>query len=496
MKIIFNILLLFFCNLLIAQNRHGNNWVSGVPFSYTINFNNNIAKVSVLDTLNYSSFGHAHSAISDSSGLFLFACNGASMHDSSNVLIKNGDSLIDNSFFTYYSGSPVNNQTSIILPIDERYYYVFTCSITDNVWNIIGQFNVLYMHKVDMQANGGHGEVIEKKVILTKDSILYSRTGITACRHANGKDWWLVKQGSDTNIIYNFFIGKDTFAGPFANGFKEPHYSTYDRSGQIMFNEQGTKVINVNERPNQVFIADFNRCTGQYSNPKVFNIPALLIDSALSDTMLERLPRGACFSPNGKYAYIIMRSKIFQFEFDEPDSFLAWHLVASIDTTWAYFQQYNTAYLGLDGRIYIGYWNGFGTAWSYITNPEIKGSGCNFCKQCLQFPKNGVSNPPNMPNYNLGASPDSCWPLSIPITVKKENEFLVYPNPTSNNFTIQIESNFYLNKIIEIHNAQGILMQTISLKKGIKNIAVDASSWAKGFYFVRVDGVSRKIIIN
>jgi DNA-binding beta-propeller fold protein YncE len=496
MKIILNILLLFFCNLLIAQNRHGNNWISGAPRTYKINFANNFANVQIYDTTNFCDITDGHSVISDSLGKLILVCNSGDLFDSNHVLIKNGDTLICENHYNFYSGAPVNMQTSIILPIDERYYYVFTCSITDNVWNIIGQFNILYMHKVDMQANGGHGEVIEKKVILTKDSILYSRTGITACRHANGKDWWLVKQGSDTNIIYNFFIGKDTFAGPFANGFKEPHYSTYDRSGQIMFNEQGTKVINVNERPNQVFIADFNRCTGQYSNPKVFNIPALLIDSALSDTMLERLPRGACFSPNGKYAYIILRSKIFQFEFDEPDSFLAWHLVSSIDTTWAYFQQYNTAYLGLDGRIYIGYWNGFGTAWSYITNPDIKGSGCNFCKQCLQFPKNGISNPPNMPNYNLGASADSCWPLSIPIIEKKEIEFLVYPNPTFNNFNIHIESNINFNFNIEIYNAQGILVQAITQKKGIINIAVDASGWPRGVYVVRIGGLSKKVIID
>jgi len=104
------------------------------------------------------------------------------------------------------------------------------------------------MHKVDMKANNDSGKVVEKKIIIS-DTNLFARVGMTACRHANGKDWWLVKQGADSNIIYTFFIGKDSIAGPFAQGFTTPKYNNYDRSGQLVFNQEATKIANVQEQP-------------------------------------------------------------------------------------------------------------------------------------------------------------------------------------------------------------------------------------------------------
>ena len=46
-----------------------------------------------------------------------------------------------------------------------------------------------------MKANNDSGKVIVKKKTVTK-KVYYSRVGMSACRHANGKDWWLVKQAN------------------------------------------------------------------------------------------------------------------------------------------------------------------------------------------------------------------------------------------------------------------------------------------------------------
>ena len=309
------------------------------------------------------------------------------------------------------------------------------------------------------------------------------------------KAWWLVKQGALANDIFTYYISKDSIAEPSKISFSEPKYTSFDRSGQMCFNSQATKIANVQEQPNQVFVADFNRCDAQITNPKVCNIPALLIDSAGSLTQLETLPRGLCFSQNGQYLYIIMRSKVFQLDLLEPDSALAWYLVSSLDTSYANFNQYYTAQLGPDNKIYIGKWGGLDNAWNIIANPDIKGVGCNWCNRCLRFPNGGaVTTPPNTINYNLGASPTLCYPLDTGnIKIDSMQLYASYQN-SSNQLTISIAKN--IEKKLDVFSAQGALVFSQVINVGAVKINIDASSWAKGVYVVRVGGQSKKVIIN
>ena len=484
----------------IAQNKYGNIWVTGAGKPYKISFSPTFS-IDYFDST-FSGYCFANGAtISDTSGNLLLCTNGFNIFNYKKNVIPNGDSICSSNYNIYYNNCNVSFQSSIFLPFDSNIIYEINPAVSDTEWvNWFipfkgARFDILYAHKIDMNANNGDGAVIQKKITILQGPKL-SKSGMTACRHANGVDWWLVKQGSDSNILYSFLVQKDTILGPFIQKFTEPHYTVYDRSGQSKFSQDGTRFANNNEQPNKVFVANFDRCHGTFSNPKVFNIPELQNDTASADTTKDRLPRGLEFSPNGKYLYVIMATKIFQLEIDEPDSSLAWVWVADKDTP-VVFSQYSSSDLGPDGKLYIGYWSGVAEDnWSTIDNPNNKGIACNFCKKCITFPWFNTKSPPNMPNYNLGASADSCWPLSIPIIEKKENEFLVYPNPTFNNFNMHIESNINFNFNIEIYNAQGILVQTITQKKGIINIAVDASGWPRGVYFVRVGGQSKKVIIN
>ena len=50
---------------------------------------------------------------------------------------------------------------------------------------------------VDMSANNGHGRVISKNVPILRDTSLgmYAK----ACRHANGRDWWVIRLSKNLN---------------------------------------------------------------------------------------------------------------------------------------------------------------------------------------------------------------------------------------------------------------------------------------------------------
>jgi hypothetical protein len=91
-----------------------------------------------------------------------------------------------------------------------------------------------------------------------------------------------------------------------------------------------------------------------------------------------------------------------------------------------------------------------------------------------------------MPDYTLGASGQVCWPLQS-VSVREESEaWEIYPNPASTIFYIK--------------NAQG-------KKKALYNMIgtklfstykdeIDIKKYAKGIYFIRCEGVSKKVIIE
>jgi hypothetical protein len=47
----------------------------------------------------------------------------------------------------------------------------------------------LHCNTIDMLQNNGLGKVIDKRKIIIEDSLSWG--GITGCKHANGRDWWI-----------------------------------------------------------------------------------------------------------------------------------------------------------------------------------------------------------------------------------------------------------------------------------------------------------------
>jgi Secretion system C-terminal sorting domain len=474
-------------NSAFAQSKYYNNWVTGGTFNHIINFDSAQARTFILDTNLALGFRGSHSCINDSLGNLLLMCNGAKLYNKYKLLVENGDTLINKNHYDYFgNGNIYQAQGSVlILPFDSGVFGIFTPTVSDSLWSNTSMYDILYMHKVDMKSNYDSGFILNKKIIISEVA-KFARVGMTACRHANGKDWWLAKQGAGlgTNDIYTFYVCKDSVSAPNKQSFTEPHYNNFDRSGQMAFNQQGTKIANCQEQPNQLFVADFDRCYGIISNPKVYNIPALLIDSSFSTTQLETLPSGVCFSPNGRFAYVVMRSKIFQLDLQEADSALAWYLVASLDTTASVFINYYTAQLGPDNRIYIGKFGGFNNAWNYIENPDQKGAACGWCQRCLRFPKIGATSPPNCINFNLGAINPPCAPLLNSSVVKGANNFSIYPNPVQE--VLHIKSRVHISAIISISNALGKVVYQKKINFSNNSASINIATLAGGVYSINL----------
>ena len=412
----------------VAQNLRAKRWIFGEARASQMIFNDTtkpILRIIYPYPPNVHYYGKGHSNICDSvTGNLQFSTSGMVLYDSAGNIMDNGDNLVDNEIYSQNAPASYYTQGSLILPKGiNGLYYVFVSTISDSTYNYnytnpYGDFRFPYDRLeysiVDMNQNNGLGKVTVKRQKLLQGVAIH-KTMMQACRHSNGVDWWLLKQGEyDTNRIYRFLVKADTIEGPWMQDFAEPNYRSEDLTGQYAFNNDGTKFASVHGAPkmNKLFLADFDRCTGELKNPQLINIPIDSTSYAPADNVgnLDSIKTGVCFSPNGQFIYISKWFNIYQYEYQEPDSMQAWYRVQhGFDTTLQEFQRYGHLYNGMDKRMYIGYQNGQAYEGSVINKPDIKGVGCEFCRKCVRLTDTiglgngwGYTSPPNMPDYTLG----------------------------------------------------------------------------------------------
>lgn len=511
-KLILILVVLLWNSAINAQNRMGDSWILGGWRGIEAKFNNlnapilNIKYDTLFPTFPYYFIG-GHSNICDkSTGSILLSCNGMQLFDSLGSIISNGDSLQPIEIYLKDAHHTVSlTQNSIILPKDEQnQYYMITSTVSDTTYNKFwtgasgipkAPYDMILCHTIDMSANNGQGAVIEKNKILLKDKEIY-KVGMQACRHANGRDWWLLKQGGyDKNEIIRFLVTKDSIYGPYIQTLATPMHNYRDLSGQLAFSKDGKKFASVMAISNKVFLADFDRCTGELSNPMTFNIPidSTTIPNALPQYIMDSLSNGICFSPNGNFLYITRRYNIYQLEYAISDSSLAWsHIKQGPDTTYQKFQGYNALARGIDGKIYIGHVGGTAKQLSVIDYPDLKGLACGFCRKCFRLDTSaffGITAPPNMPDFNLAEDTNApCWwPVSLPNSPMGREEMLeVYPNPTSTLF--YINTAYKGNR--ELYNSIGQLLLST------KGNEIDVSNLSSGIYYIRCGNSVKKVMVE
>ena len=86
--------------------------------------------------------------------------------------------------------------------------------------------------------------------------------------------------------------------------------------------------------------------------------------------------------------------------------------------------------------------------------------------------------------------------INIPLGVKEDNGFArVYPNPTSGNLNVEIQSttNFETNVIAYDLVGKKIYDQKTSIEKGLNTLQIDFSNFASGVYVLQFSDVKGKI---
>ena len=212
-------------------------------------------------------FDATNTSFCDSNGNLLFYSNGIYIANAFNEMVQNSDSL--NAGWLQYEWDPTIQLDGYRLPqgilalqsvINPSQYYIlynFIDSVPGSNGNNIYCARV-YSALLDMNANNGHGTVLNKNQTIIQGNI---GDELTATRHGNGRDWWILAQKRNTNCYYKLLLDS---TGVLLIPELNCGGSITDSNGigACSFSPDGSKYVYFSGITG-INIFDFDRCTGE-----------------------------------------------------------------------------------------------------------------------------------------------------------------------------------------------------------------------------------------
>lgn len=320
----------------------------------------------------------------------------ADKHDN---IIENGDDLNPDTSVD----QKIGYQKIISLPFYEKpgeYFFIHkeTKWLLDSEGTTMDGFwtqNVkTYYSIVDMNLNNGLGKVTEKNVEIINDTLNFGL--VTAVKHANGRDWWMLLPEYWSNNYYRYLItpnGIDTLA----QQVTETDEGLLPALGQAVFSPDGSKYIVTGSSgidPDSVYldIYDFDRCEGLLSNRRRKDFPEFSFGKPVA------------VSPNSRYLYFYVNQTYYQYDLQADDILASEVIIGEYDGfelpinigSYPFLSQ-----IGLDGKIYYST-----TSTTFVMHvihdPDFPAESSRFEQHGIILPRLNNGTIANHPNYRLG----------------------------------------------------------------------------------------------
>ena len=427
-------------------------------------------------------------------GELMFYSNGCLFLDNNNQELINGDSLnssdIDYGVFCpEYGYSGYQNMICIPDSNEDSIYHVFYLSTTYNTIPdpvVFVQYDRFNYARIKISSPDAQGVVLIKNFPVFIDTAMIG-TPVTATKHANGSDWWIITPNRWTNSFNIVYLGSEgpVFTGRQYIGDTTHHYA---EAGQGKFSPDG-QIFAWFHPLNGLFMYDFDRESGTLSNFRK-------IDTSVSNDII-----GGCeFSPSGRFLYFNNITQLYQVDLADVDLQASLTLIAEYD---GFADPLATRFYAMertpDDRIFLNVTNG--SQWLHIIQePNKKGLDCRFEQHTLKFPFVNNFTLPHFPNYRLGALGDPlCDTLMVStpqVTTHSNDQFVISPNPVSDRLYIKIPDPSLSNETqLSLVDLNG---QLISKNNGL---SIDVSGLPSGLYFVLIyaDGIlmqQEKVIVQ
>ncbi|MEP7197910.1 MAG: gliding motility-associated C-terminal domain-containing protein [Saprospiraceae bacterium] len=322
----------------------------------------------VIDSGYGGSDWEACNSICDRNGNILFYSDNEDVYDRTHKPIKGSGSN-----YTYVSAT-----MSLILPkpnSDSIYYWITPDAIKSS-----GSFKEtkMFYHVINMNRNGGLGEIVQTKLILMDTS----SERVTAVRHCNGKDWWIVGENALDERLFVWLLD-ETGINLIPNqvydaGFRRMN-NNFGIGGQMKFNPDGSVLAEHNYQINGTNVSyyiglhKFDPSTGLFYNSLNINYPD-------KPTFYHY---GLEFSASGRFLYLSeLNVNQFDLKYWDADS------ISNSKVSLGKLPFVGAPSLCKDGKIY----HTTSTPYvSIIKNPERKGSKCNLDPFAMNLGPNRVA---------------------------------------------------------------------------------------------------------
>lgn len=344
-------------------------------------------------------------------------------------VMPNGSGLNPSSYFASDEGFPIPT-SHIFLPWPSKPDSIAMIHMIIDTISDVGTYHSrrLYLSIVDRSLDNGSGDLALKNHVILHAPLICG--GLSAARHANGRDWWVFTHSYLNNTFISFLLTPTGFLGPYYQAIGSV------RSGPspgACFSLNGDHLASsaTGSEGTGLDVFDFDRCSGLLSNWQHADISQPL------------LIRFNAFSPSGEFIYVGRVDTLYQYPLmdgvlGEPGA------VAAYDGFYDGIPQLGTYFswsmsLAPNGWIYIG--TGNGTHYMHVIHePDAQGVACDVGQHEHVLPTWNISCIPYRPNYLLGPI-DGTVCDSLGITVGEAERFAnvslhVQPNPSAGNFSI------------------------------------------------------------
>ena len=380
-----------------AQAKNDYHWILGYlpnkPEEYfggvSIDFDKMNAEANYFNT---QSNANEPAVLSSNSGRLLAYSDGCNLYNANHEIMANGDSIAFGQVweqYCYLIGYP-GDQHHLLLPWpgDTNKAMLLYLKLVDGFTT----HHLLYATIEFTEANP-LGIVIEKDKYLIDPGITAL---LTATKHANGRDWWVILPEAKTNSFYILLLSPNGITVFDKQSIGQP-VGDKAHSSQAMVTPDGKKYIRFNPWKG-LDIMDFDRCNGTLSN---------IVESGPFSNPIK-LGGGVASSIDSRFLYVSNNQELYQFDLTNPNILSTKFLLGTYDgygdplpTTFYHMQ------LAPDGKIYIFSTNGVRSL-HVINSPSKKNELSNFSQHSFQLPAFIKIGAPVIPYFRLG--PDDLSP--------------------------------------------------------------------------------------
>lgn len=363
-------------------------------------------------------FNGTNSIVSDAVGALVMYSNGMYVHHSQHKVVPGLDTISYSSHWENFnlkkylpdgtdwkSGLP-GDQWILMLPapgLDDE-YYIFHPYVENTKGPLY--LSILLETKVQFGPLYPNCKLLYKERKVNHGEFQW---GLTAVRHANGSDWWVIHNSlfNKTFEIYKLDKKGLKLHHSETNVFRSNHRRTYHNA---VFSPRGDRYVIAEglelTDTFRISIYDFERCTGVLSK-----------NSSIIKTNRQNLYGTASFSADGRYLYYTDGLKMYQCDMDAEDILGSAVVVAEFDGSISEVYKekliFSSMTLAPDGRIYCippGNTRSIHT----IEYPEEPGVGSKMIQIKIKLPIKNFNSIPNVPHYRLGPEDGSpCDTLGI-----------------------------------------------------------------------------------